>query len=70
MALEPGVAALLTLVGMVLTTVGALSHIGVAIAPGALLVLVGGSWLGNALARHDVRLLPGSQIVEDQEQHG
>jgi hypothetical protein len=57
--LEPGLAALLTLIGVGLTAVGVLGHIGLAIAPGALLTLVGAAWLGNCLARRDVRLLPG-----------
>jgi hypothetical protein len=57
--LEPLLAALLTLAGIALTTAGALIHAATAVAPGALLTLVGGAWLGNALARHDVRLLPG-----------
>jgi hypothetical protein len=59
-ALEPLLAALVTLVGIGLTTTGVLSHVGVAIAPGALLITVGAAWLGNALARHDVRLLSAS----------
>ena len=49
--LEPVLAVLTTLVGISLTTLGAVVHQGLAVAPGALLILVGGSWLGNALAR-------------------
>ena len=49
--LEPALAALTTLIGIALTTAGALIHAGPAVAPGALLILVGGGWLGNALAR-------------------
>jgi hypothetical protein len=55
---EPIVAGLITLIGIGLTTVGILSRVGVAIAPGSVLVLGGAAWLGNALARGDVRLLP------------
>jgi hypothetical protein len=46
------------LVGLALTTGGAVNHVAQASAPGALLILLGGGWLGNALARQDVRLLP------------
>ena len=56
--LEPLLAALVTLLGIGLTTVGAVLDAHAAFAPGALLVLVGGGWLGNALARADIRLLP------------
>jgi hypothetical protein len=49
--LEPLLAGLMTLVGIALTTFGALAHVAQAVAPGALLILVGGGWLGNALAR-------------------
>jgi hypothetical protein len=58
--LEPLLAALLTVVGIALTTFGALVHAAPAVAPGAVLTLAGGAWLGNALARQDVRLLPGA----------
>jgi hypothetical protein len=54
--LEPLLAALTTLLGIGLTTAGALTHVAPIVAPGALLIFVGGAWLGNALARHDVRL--------------
>ena len=49
--LEPLLATLTTLVGLALTTFGAVVHAGQAMAPGAFLILVGGGWLGNALAR-------------------
>jgi hypothetical protein len=62
--MEPILAAVVTLVGIGLTTVGVFTHTGTAIAPGALLLFVGGGWLGNSLARHDVRLLPGSRTIE------
>jgi hypothetical protein len=55
--LEPLLAAVTTLAGIGLTTFGALAHAGQAFAPGAVLILVGGGWLGNALARRDVRLV-------------
>jgi hypothetical protein len=61
--LEPALAALVTLIGFALTFAGIFLHVGLAVAPGALFILVGGAWLGNSLARRDVRLLPGSQIV-------
>jgi hypothetical protein len=64
-ALEPAIAALVMLIGLALTTGGVFSHVGQAVAPGALLTFVGGGWLGMSLARRDVRLLPGSHIVGD-----
>jgi len=60
--LEPAVAALVTLIGVVLTSFGVFSHVPQAVAPGAALAFLGGGWLGISLARHDVRLLPGAQI--------
>jgi hypothetical protein len=53
--LEPALAAALTLLGIILTSAGAFLHAAPAVAPGALLTLLGGAWLGNALARRDVR---------------
>jgi hypothetical protein len=50
-ALEPVLAGLATLVGIGLTSFGALTHTATAMAPGATLALVGGAWLGNSLAR-------------------
>jgi hypothetical protein len=64
---EPILAAVVALLGVVLTSAGAFVHAAPAVAPGALLALLGGAWLGNALARLDVRLLPGSQIVDHSE---
>jgi hypothetical protein len=43
--------ALVTLVGIGLTTFGAFTHTATAMAPGAALAFLGGGWLGNALAR-------------------
>ena len=51
MRLEPALAALVTLIGIGLTSFGVFTHNGPAIAPGAFLALVGGAWLGNSLAR-------------------
>jgi D-arabinose 1-dehydrogenase-like Zn-dependent alcohol dehydrogenase len=48
---EPALAALVTLLGIGLTTFGAFTHTPTAMAPGAALAFVGGGWLGNALAR-------------------
>ena len=64
--LEPAVAALVTLVGVVLTSFGVFGHAAQAVAPGAALALFGGGWLGVSLARHNVRLLPGGQIVKHE----
>jgi hypothetical protein len=49
--LEPALAALVTLVGVALTSVAVFTHAGPLVAPGAVLTLVGGAWLGNSLAR-------------------
>jgi hypothetical protein len=53
--LEPVIAALVTLVGIALTVIGIFSHTATVVAPGALLTLVGGAWLGNSLARRGLR---------------
>jgi len=49
--LEPALAALVTLIGIALTSFGAFTHTATAMAPGATLALFGGAWLGNSLAR-------------------
>jgi hypothetical protein len=59
-SVEVALAALVTLIGIALTSIGVATHTAPAVAPGALLTLVGGAWLGNVLARRDVRLLPGT----------
>ena len=64
MGLEPVLATLVTLLGIALTSAGVITHVGPAVAPGALLTLVGGGWLGVSLARRNVRLLPGAQIAQ------
>ena len=51
MRLEPGAAALVTLIGIGLTSFSVFTHTAPAVAPGALLALVGGGWLGTSLAR-------------------
>lgn len=61
---QPALAALVTLLGALLTTTGVLAHIGPLVAPGSVLVLGGGAWLGNSLARRNVRLLPSAKIEE------
>ena len=67
MGLEPVLAALVTALGIALTSAGVFTHVAPAVAPGATLALVGGGWLGTSLARRNVRLLPGSQIVEGHQ---
>jgi hypothetical protein len=49
--LEPVLAALVTLIGIALTSFGAFTHTATAMAPGAALAFLGGGWLGNSLAR-------------------
>lgn len=51
MGLEPALAALVTIIGIGLTTFGAFTHTATAMAPGAALALLGGGWFGNAVAR-------------------
>ena len=65
MALEAVLAALVTLIGIALTTYAEISHMSGLIAPGALLGFIGGAWLGNALARRGVRLLPAPREVKE-----
>jgi hypothetical protein len=57
----------LVVVGSTLTTVGAFSHGGLLIAPGAALILCGAAWLGNVLARRDVRLFPTAASAPDTD---
>ncbi len=64
MGLNPVLAALVTLIGIALTSIGVFTHTGPAVAPGALLSMLGGGWLGACLAWRNVRLLPGSTIVQ------
>lgn len=51
MGVEAALAALVTLLGIGLTTFGAFTHTATAMAPGAALAFLGGGWLGNSLAR-------------------
>jgi len=53
--------------GAALTTLGALAHGGPLVAPGALMILVGSAWLGNVLARRNVRLLPSAPPDSDEQ---
>ncbi len=64
-----GGGAALVVIGLGLILLGLINHVGVAIAPGSLCLLLGGALLGNGLARSNVRLLPGSRIVEDTPKH-
>ncbi|MDQ3810211.1 MAG: hypothetical protein M3336_07965 [Chloroflexota bacterium] len=65
--LELLLAGLVTVLGIGATTYAALVHAAPLVAPGALLVTVGGAWLGNTLARANVRLLPGPPPLEAGE---
>jgi CHASE2 domain-containing sensor protein len=55
--IEVAIAGVLALLGIVLTSVGIFGHVATLVAPGAALIVLGGAWLGNALARADVRLI-------------
>jgi hypothetical protein len=59
--LEIPVAAALTVIGIVLTTWAMLAHAAPLVAPGALVITLGGAWLGNAIARHGVRLFSSAE---------
>ena len=65
-AFELPVSIVLLVLGAVLTTIGAFSHGGPLMAPGSALILVGAAWLGNVLARRDVRLLPAAAPASDE----
>jgi hypothetical protein len=65
-AFELPLSVVLLVFGAALTTIGALSHGGPLIAPGSALILVGAAWLGNALARRDVRLFPAAAPAPDE----
>jgi hypothetical protein len=52
-----------------MTTSAVLAHVAILVAPGALVITAGGTWLGNAMARHHVRLIP-SPIDGAQEGDG
>jgi hypothetical protein len=54
--LEIALATVLTVLGIILTSWSVMGHVALLVAPGALLITLGGAWLGNAMARHDVRL--------------
>jgi hypothetical protein len=59
--LEIALAVALTVVGIVLTAWAVLSRAALLVAPGALLITIGGAWLGNAMARHGVRLISATR---------
>jgi len=64
--MEPVVALLTFFVGIGMTTWGAVSHTAPLVAPGSILALLGSGWLGNALARRDVRLFPTASRSDDE----
>jgi uncharacterized membrane protein HdeD (DUF308 family) len=55
---EVALAGVLAVLGIALTSGGIFAHLATLVAPGAALVLVGGAWLGHALARAEVPLFP------------
>jgi hypothetical protein len=65
--LEPTLAGLVTLGGIGLTSAGIFAHLPMAVAPGALLILVGGAWLGNSLARLDVRVVQRARPTREAD---
>ena len=52
-------------IGIAVTTTAAFTHTPQLNAPGAMLILLGGAWLGNALARHDRRLFGGDRPTKE-----
>ena len=55
---QPIVALIVTILGMAITSWAAFTHTAALVVPGATLITLGGAWLGNALARADVRIFP------------
>ncbi|MFN0074505.1 MAG: hypothetical protein ACKVVP_23740 [Chloroflexota bacterium] len=58
---ELPLATVVTVIGIVMTSSALLTHAALLVAPGAMLITLGGVWLGNALARHGVVLFPGAR---------
>jgi hypothetical protein len=63
---ELALAVVIVIAGGALTTIGAFAHGGPLIAPGSALLLFGGAWLGNVLARRDIRLFPAPATARDE----
>ena len=63
---EPFVAVALLVLGAAVTTWAAFSHAAQLVVPGTTMILVGSAWLGNLLARRDVRLFPASNRAEQR----
>lgn len=57
-----------TLIGILLAGWAVFQHAAPLVAPSAALIFLGGAWLGNALARHDVRLFPSRPASEQGEE--
>ena len=64
---EPAIAFAVAILGMAATTWGALTHTAPIVAPGAALIMLGGAWLGNCLARLDVRIFPTGEQPREGE---
>ena len=64
---EPAIALAIVILGVAMTTWGAFSHAAPVVAPGATLILLGGAWLGNSLARLDVRIFPSAAPPREDE---
>ena len=64
---EPAGAFAVVILGMAMTTWGAFSHTAPLLAPGATLILLGGAWLGNSLARLDIRIFPTGEHPREDE---
>jgi hypothetical protein len=58
---EMPLAAVVTVIGIIMTSWAVLGHAGLLVAPGALVITLGGAWLGNAMARHGVRLFASAE---------
>ena len=61
---EPFIAGAVAVLGGAATTWAAFTHTAPLIAPGATLILAGSAWLGNSLARRDVRLFRSGAPTE------
>lgn len=63
---ETAGAAVVSILGIVATTYGAFAHVAQLSAPGSTAILLGGAWLGSALARRGVQLFPSDAEPEGQ----
>ena len=64
---QPLLAAAIAVLGIAMTTWAAFAHAAHFVVPGATLITFGAAWLGNILARMDVRFFPSRNPQADDE---